>query len=242
MSGTGAALHAGGTRRRHPGGGPGLHGCAWGPGARPCKRRCWRAACLILQPRSCNCDLLNVLFRCAVAMLDTAVEVKARLKSGDNSFKPFAGGPAGWRCLSSLAAGAAAAALIAPCIAAQWQLHSGIACADVRPAAGSASALLHREGSFGARPSALYTPAATMQLCRCLARALPTCPPNHGVRCCACCACCAGKSMAMIFTKPSMRTRVSFETVSGSGAHTRAAVRHACLCACSVLARAPLAC
>lgn len=27
----------------------------------------------------------------AVAMLDTAIEVKARLKSGDNSFKPFAG-------------------------------------------------------------------------------------------------------------------------------------------------------
>lgn len=136
-------------------GGPGLLGCAWGPGARPCKRRCWRAACLILQPRSCNCDLLHVLFRCAVAMLDTAVEVKARLKSGDNSFKPFAGGPAGCCCLSSLVASAAAAPLIAPCIAAQWQLHSGIACADGLPAAGNASALLHGEVSAGARSSAL---------------------------------------------------------------------------------------
>lgn len=28
-------------------------------------------------------------------MLDTAIEVKARLKSGDSSFKPFAGGLAG---------------------------------------------------------------------------------------------------------------------------------------------------
>lgn len=37
------------------------------------------------------------------------------------------------------------------------------------------------------------------------------------VPCYACCARCAGKSMAMIFTKPSMRTRVSFETVRGRG-------------------------
>ena len=57
------------------------------------RRACYAAAC----PHQCRAPLHRrppQRAAAAVAMLDTALEVKGRLKAGDNSFKPFAGAPA----------------------------------------------------------------------------------------------------------------------------------------------------
>jgi hypothetical protein len=108
-------------------------------------------------------------------MLDTASELKARLKADDHSFKPFAGK--------------------------RWLLSSPAWCrvAGHHPGADH-SPFSCRCSAFSMAAVCGTSACAWPARCHCL-----PCRPPLPHR--------AGKSLAMIFTKPSMRTRVSFETV-----------------------------